>query len=144
MTAGWLVVLHEGLLEEMVDHARKDYPREACGIIVGDMAGEKYLAKEVLRAKNSSPTPSKNYDIDPLLVAQAHEYAEEQNLQVIGFYHSHPNHPPTPSPTDVKYAWPEMIYVIITITHTTPKTETRAWLLDPEKKGFQEIPLIKQ
>lgn len=83
-------------LEAMRSHARAEQPDECCGILLGD-GGTILKARPV---SNVHPTPRTRFTIDPQALIDAHRAAREGDLQVLGYYHSHPNGDPTPSVRD--------------------------------------------
>lgn len=94
---------------EITDHARRDAPREACGLL----AGERSQVVRVIPLPNSAADAEKRYVIDPAAYVRALAEIEGQGLSLIGFYHSHPNGDPIPSPTDIREAaYPDAVYVI--------------------------------
>ncbi len=122
------------LLKKMVDHAREEAPREACGIILG----MEDRALKVLRAKNASETPEYTYSIDAEELLKSFEIAEKLGYEIIGFYHSHPHGSPVPSGIDLaRAAWDRAYYVILNI-----KGEVRAWRWHEDKKNFIEESLV--
>lgn len=76
-------------MEEIFQHAKKCYPVEACGILVGETVGKEKIVKRVYHTTNVLASPS-TYQIDPIQQLKVFEEAENQGLEVLGFYHSHP------------------------------------------------------
>lgn len=76
-------------LNEIFEKARKNYPIEACGILIGKINGNERIVEKVYHAKNVLSSTS-TYQIDPIDELKAFEEAEEEGFEVIGFYHSHP------------------------------------------------------
>lgn len=84
------------VLARIGEEARVAYPREACGILLGE--GHRIAAFQP--AANVHPTPETHFEIDPQALVDAHRAARRGGLQVLGYYHSHPHGPPEPSATD--------------------------------------------
>jgi len=77
-------------LNEIFECARKNYPLEACGILIGRTSGNERIVEKVYHARNALSSTSSTYQIDPVDELKAFEEAEKEGLEVIGFYHSHP------------------------------------------------------
>jgi proteasome lid subunit RPN8/RPN11 len=96
----------------MVAHAREDLPNECCGM-VGGSDGE---ATEVVRVANSAASPLR-YEMDPQGQYNALKSIEDKGADLLAIYHSHTKSAAYPSQTDVNQAvaWPEQIYVIVSL-----------------------------
>ena len=99
-------------------HSEEAYPLECCGILVGFFDAENRTAHFTIRCTNATAdSPQTTYDIDPRELIRAQREAREHGLEIVGFYHSHPNHPAQPSPTDLDHShWIGCSYVITTVT----------------------------
>lgn len=125
----------EGIYEEMLSHARRAYPEECCGILIGD--GKKRLIKRLFRTENRFKERLKDrYSIDPKEILRAEKEARNEGMEILGFYHSHPDHPPRPSSFDREMAWPLYSYIIIAVD--TKGMEARAWWFEDEDGEFKE------
>lgn len=104
--------ISQGLIDEMVAHAREDLPNECCGM-VGGSDGE---ATEVVRVANSAASPLR-YEMDPQGQYDALKSIEGKGGDLLAIYHSHTKSAAYPSQTDVNQAvaWPEQIYVIVSL-----------------------------
>jgi proteasome lid subunit RPN8/RPN11 len=123
-------------------HSEASYPEECCGILLGDSKGSITLA---IAAQNSSPSPNTRYQIDPSEVIRAQKSAHLSGLVIVGFYHSHPDHPPRPSPSDLHEAhWLGSLYLITTV-ELGKAQHTRAHRLTgtcEEDKQFEPVKLV--
>ena len=82
-------------------HGEADYPAEACGLIGGALEGDRKVAVQLVPLVNRRTDSARNrYLIDPESFRRAQERLERDGLDVIGVYHSHPDHPPAPSAFD--------------------------------------------
>lgn len=128
---------------EIQSHARETYPEECCGILLGTpgAGGGGATLKLAVRAENTADvaTRAKRYLIDPRAILDADKIARAVNLEIVGFYHSHPDHPAVPSYTDLSLAWPDYIYIIAEAHANTPG-ELRAWRLG-EDRTMKEVAL---
>lgn len=121
---------------EMKLHAEATYPFECCGFFFGDDAGSRTIS-HVLRVDNSKEGDRRRrFEIAPEDYRRAESYAEEQNLDLLGVYHSHPDHPAVPSEHDRSVALPFFSYIIISVQDGTAKT-LRSWQLNEDRK-FEE------
>ena len=125
------------------------YPNECCGILVGQDVNEDGVNRRyVVRLE-----PGKNgfeadeqyhrFSIDPLAQLKAERAAEQEGKVVLGFYHSHPDHPARPSETDRAAAWPYYSYVIVSIAKREPIDMT-SWLLDESSGTFVRQDLLEE
>jgi proteasome lid subunit RPN8/RPN11 len=136
----------------MTDHAERTYPEECCGLLVGrGPVGEKVVV-EVRSLENTwTPTMSsataavdatqdgdragpalskaRRYWIDPEAMLAVLRDARRRDLDIIGIYHSHPDHPSVPSECDRQLAWPGYSYVIISVQQGQSQT-CQSWSLD--------------
>lgn len=104
--------IEKGALEAIHQHASEGYPYEICGVMLGPRAAG--LVTEVHRAKNvEQERPQVRYLIDPHDQIRIEREADERNLDVVGYYHSHPDHPAQASITDAERSWVGYVYVIV-------------------------------
>ena len=98
-------------------HGEETYPNECCGILVGTSEGGIRSVRSVVRCNNVRTDSSQtHYHIDPRELVRAQREARESGLDIIGFYHSHPDHPAQWSPTDLEQAhWIGCSYVITSV-----------------------------
>ncbi len=82
----------------------------------------------------------RRYVIDPREILVLEKELRGTGQEILGFYHSHPNHPAEPSEFDRAHAWPWYSYVILSIMDRTP-ADLRAWSLDDETAAFHPEPL---
>ena len=122
----------------VVRHTIEIYPKEACGILLSHSEKARHI-KEVYPTKNvHSEDQAKRYLVDPLEFIDVDDWAEEQGLDICGFYHSHPDHPSAPSEYDGKMAWEGYLYMILSI-RAGKFNDARAWLYDADAGHFNEV-----
>jgi len=110
-------------LEEIVRHSSDMFPIEACGILVGRKGDHRKIVEKAYRTKNVLNSAS-GYQIDPADLARVFAYAENDALEVVGFYHSHPYWSAQVSEVDRSFAhYPGLSYVIYSI----PDNEVRSF-----------------
>ena len=130
------------LLSKIWEHGVSHYPEEGAGLILGWLDEDKRVAECLLPLENRFQEESRHnrYLIDPKDALAAEQQAERQGLTVIGVFHSHPDHPATPSEHDRQWALPWYSYVI-TCLHLGKALETRSWRLAEDRSRFIEEPL---
>ncbi|MBI2876589.1 MAG: M67 family metallopeptidase [Candidatus Tectomicrobia bacterium] len=130
-------------LWEIARHGQEVYPAECCGILVGSKGKGKEVIR-IYRARNlCQDRPRDRYEIDPLEYWRVDQEIRAQGpsgLEIIGFYHSHPDHLPEPSAWDLEYAWPAHSYLILSL-NAGEVDQFRSWQLDEREGRFQEEPL---
>jgi [CysO sulfur-carrier protein]-S-L-cysteine hydrolase len=105
--------IHASVLAGIADHARREAPRECCGLLVGeDDLVDEYVCTTNIRAGTVA------YQIEPAEHFAAIKRARRRGRTIVGAYHSHPRSPAVPSPTDRAEALGEFLYVIVSLTHT--------------------------
>ena len=124
------------VLDAIRAHGEATYPQECCGFLLGASSGRENRVLAIWKAQNRHTETRRRYQITPQDYRQADRAAREQNLDVVGFYHSHPDHPAGPSPTDLAEAtFPGYTYVIVSVQNGSAKTLT-AWSLAPDRSQF--------
>ena len=107
-----MLTLTHTQLRQMFDHTEAEAPNEACGLLAGDAQH----VTRVLPAKNVAKDPRVEYLMDPQDQILHFQAMEEQGLELLGIYHSHPVSPAYPSPTDLSMAlYPEAVYAIVSL-----------------------------
>jgi proteasome lid subunit RPN8/RPN11 len=132
--------------EQIRHHGVETYPDECCGILIGRFTGAMRVVLSIERCANVAPGSLRNrYSIDPHEVIGAQRNARGRGLEIVGFYHSHPDHPPQWSFTDLEEAhWIGCSYVISGISEGVA-AETRSFELAgalEEDKSFAEEEII--
>jgi proteasome lid subunit RPN8/RPN11 len=140
-------------LDAIERHASRDYPSECCGMLLGSDEGDSKRVSEVAPLPNLRHDPARaqefvplenpgreternRYLIDPGDQLRAEKDARARGLTVLGYYHSHPDHPSRPSEYDREHAWPWYSYVIVAVEQGNPR-DTRSWVLSEDRSTFQ-------
>lgn len=116
--------------EDLLSHARAGTPEERCGLLAGDREEEPEAATvtTIRRVKNVAPNPQYTYEIDPEEQYELMEEVEERGLDLVGFYHSHPQGPAAPSTTDHERAnWEGYHYLIVSLGGRKPVVDAWVW-----------------
>ncbi len=118
--------------------AARSYPHEGCGALLGR---EPDTVCDVLALSNQeADSPRTRFLVSPRDYLAAELQAEARGLMLIGFWHSHPDHPARPSATDREYAWPGLLTMVIAVDAGTPG-ELTAWDLPGTDQPFRRRPL---
>jgi proteasome lid subunit RPN8/RPN11 len=121
------------VVEAIATHARREWPRECCGILLGS-AGE---LVEAVAARNVAAEPARTYEVSPAdhiaQIRRCRDGASGEGLTVVGVYHSHPESAPIASPTDLDQAYEEYIYVIAGPADDSAPLEIRAYRLSGDR-----------
>jgi proteasome lid subunit RPN8/RPN11 len=131
--------LAPGVREEILEEGRLSYPYECCGLILGSEKGDGgRLAKGLLRVNNSREGEDKRrrFVIEAEDFLKGESEARRLGLDVIGVYHSHPDHPAEPSKYDLDHALPFYSYIIVSVDGGSPKALT-SWILKNDRSGFE-------
>ncbi len=137
------VELSPSLRQAMERHAQGAYPDECCGFLLGN-SQQSGTHRTIL---DIEPTPNE-YDgerrhrfvIGPDELRAIERRLEGTDREVVGFYHSHPDHPARPSLFDQEHAWPWWTYLVLSVT-ASGVPAIGAFELDPESGSFHEVPL---
>lgn len=131
-----------GDIENIHRHARETYPEECAGAIVGMDTGEMKVVVDVWPAENTHEDErSRRFLIEPLQIKKFEEDAAGRDMDLLGFYHSHPDHPAEPSEYDQEHAWPYYSYVIASVSQDSVR-DTRSWVLRDDRSGYDEEEIV--
>ena len=124
-------------------HLEEVFPNEGCGFFFGN-GKQSRLITEVMIVKNAKKGDQRRrFEIEPFDFVNAERYALENGLDLLGVFHSHPNHPAIPSEHDRKQALPYFSYLIVSIIDGKADNAT-SWRLDEETRQFYQENLIYQ
>lgn len=124
-------------------HGEETFPNECCGFILGKASGDDRDVQELLRADNDREEDAQynRFLITPEAYMKGDKAARAKGLDVIGFYHSHPNAPARPSQYDLDHAWPWYSYVIVSIQDKVADAMT-SWVLSEDRGAFSEESIV--
>ena len=122
-------------LDRIHNHAREGYPHEVVGILAGERDANSVTRVQPLL--NERADTVNRYRVDGLLVLRAEQAQAAEGLEVVGYYHSHPDHPAQYSEYDKDHALPHMSY-LITAIHDGEITDTRSWRLEEDRSEMRE------
>ena len=116
-------------LDELNELARRGYPHEVCGLLIGRQDNGETRVDRVTRARNlSTDRLADRYTLDPDDFRAADEAARRDGLDIVGIWHTHPDHPARPSSTDLEAAWEGYSYVILSVGREGV-ADVRSWRL---------------
>ena len=131
-------------VEAMLDHARSGYPFEVCGVLLGRGGEGDRRVEEIVSVLNrETEAPRVRYQIAPEDLIRIQRAARDQGREILGYYHSHPDHPARPSETDRRIAAEGLsdgiVYVVIGVRGGTETTPT-AWIFRDASQAFDAEP----
>ncbi len=128
--------LSDELIEAIREHARQDYPYECCGVLLGNVEGETKRVSALRPMSNvHEEGHERRYLISPDAMFRLEREARATGLQILGFYHSHPDHPAQPSEYDREWAWTWYTYIIVSVQRGEPG-EMTFWMLQDDRMAF--------
>ena len=118
-------------------HGRETFPHECCGALLGR---DGVVQEAHALANTTEEGPRRRFLVRPDDYRGAEKRARETGLDLLGFYHSHPDHPARPSQYDLDHAWPSFSYVIVSIMAGEDQLLT-SWRLKADRSAFDEEPV---
>ena len=115
-------------------HGVETYPDECCGALIGR---DGVIAESFALPNTTDEGPRRRFLVRPADYRAAEARAAESGCELVGFYHSHPDHPAQPSQYDLDHAWPSLSYVIVSVRNGQPQ-ELRSWRLREDRSRFDE------
>ncbi|HLE13754.1 MAG TPA: M67 family metallopeptidase [Anaerolineales bacterium] len=136
------IAISAEVLRQIHAHGEQAYPEEGAGLLLGRRAGGRKQVVQILGLANTREDGSRRnrYLLSPQDYLWGEEQAEQSGLEVLGVFHSHPDHPNLPSEYDLEWAWPSFFYVITSL-RAGQAIDSRAWLLADDRSGFEEEPI---
>jgi proteasome lid subunit RPN8/RPN11 len=123
-------------------HLCRAYPEEGCGVLLGREAEGERSVERVIGLGNAREDSRENrYLISPDQFLTAEREARAAGLDVIGFFHSHPDHPSRPSEFDREHAWPWYSYLIVSVERGVV-ADARSWRLSDDRTRFEPEDLL--
>ena len=137
-----MIALTAGHSTAIREHGRRTYPEECCGALLGrfvDGVPTVELVRPIANVREDAR--GRRFLVDPHDYLQVEQEADRRALAVLGFYHSHPDHPAAPSDFDRKHAWPNLHYLIVAVDAGAPR-ELTSWLLSEDRSIMREEPIL--
>jgi proteasome lid subunit RPN8/RPN11 len=118
------------------------YPNEGCGVLIGRFSGDTVEVVEATSGTNTNTERARDrYLLDPGDIVRADRDARSRGLDIIGFWHSHPDHPARPSQFDTDHAWLDYVYVIVN-SSAGGTGDLNGFALTAEGGPFQQCGLV--
>src|SRR5215813_8530014 len=132
-----MIKIPASTLRQIYDHTEASYPNECCGLMIGTTDQARNHTVHAFRTcKNLNKERARDrYLMDPLDHLRAQQEFENGPWEIIGIYHSHPDHPSLPSQTDTDGAYEGYSYVIISVQKGTVAS-AQSWVLQETEKKF--------
>ncbi len=134
-----MIAINEKLIEQIKAHGEQIYPNECGGMLIGRFESDSKTVIELLPMENAMAETERHNRvlITPKDVMRAERYAREKKLDVVGYYHSHPDHPAIPSQFDLDHALPVWTYIIVSV-EAGSAVDVRAWEMENDRSKFNE------
>ena len=135
--------------QKIREHGAETYPHECCGALLGrdavlgegaaGISGAQPTSREIVAVfplvNRRDDSPRNRFSVTPEDVIAADRAAQEKGLELVGWYHSHPDHPAQPSQYDREHAWPWYSYVIVSVANGKP-AEMTSWRLRDDRAEY--------
>ena len=131
--------LSGALIEEIRRHGETAYPAECCGVLAGSTGVTKEVSRLVPMTNRRTDDPHR-YLIAPDDVRRVEKELRTAGLEVLGYYHSHPDHPAVPSAFDTEHAWPWYSYIIVRVEQGRA-AELTSWVLADDRTAMHHEPV---
>jgi proteasome lid subunit RPN8/RPN11 len=131
------LLLIEKFAKEIRAHGVQSYPHECCGALLGVDSDENREVRALFPLVNRrTDSPHNRFSVKAEDVLSAERTARDAGLSVVGWYHSHPDHPALPSEFDREHAWPWYSYVIVSVEKGAAET-IASWRLADDRMRFE-------
>jgi proteasome lid subunit RPN8/RPN11 len=135
--ANRMLIVNSEIAESIRGYGARDYPNETCGAMLGLDGAEGREVRALFPLTNRrEDSPRNRFSITGDDFRAAEHAAKKQGLELVGWYHSHPDHPARPSEYDREHAWPWYSYVIVSVAASEPR-EMTSWQLSDDRSVFQ-------
>ena len=144
MTSGFQLHISAELAERIGEHGAETFPHECCGALLGrdrafEASADSQSSREVLElfplVNRREDSPRNRFAVTAEDVLEAEKAARQHGLDVVGWYHSHPDHPARPSQFDREHAWPWYSYIIVSVMSGKP-AEMTSWRLNDDRQDY--------
>ena len=134
-----MITIGSEQLGQIRAHGISDYPYECCGLLLGRFEAEGKVVTETYPISNAREESAKRnrFLITPEELMKGERYARDHDLEVVGFYHSHPDSPAVPSQYDLEHAWPTYSYIIVS-TSAERANDLFSWEQEPDRSRFNQ------
>ena len=130
-----LLSISKELAERIRAHGAETYPHECCGALLGRDNEPREILGLFPLINRRDDSPQNRFSVTAQDVLDAEKSARRQGLDVVSWYHSHPDHPARPSEYDRDHAWPWYSYIIVSVAQGQPQDMT-SWRLNDDRQQF--------
>jgi proteasome lid subunit RPN8/RPN11 len=136
------LIIPQSVLDRIHQHGEQAYPEEGAGLLLGKINGPAHQVSEILTLDNVREAGARHnrYQLSPQDYLMGEEEADRLGLEMVGVFHSHPDHPNLPSEFDRQWAWPNFSYLITSVVEGNA-VNSRSWRLNEDRAAFSEEPL---
>ena len=131
------LILQEEAQKLIWDDALDTYPHECCGFLYGSDDDKRIITQAVEVNNTREENRERRFEISAQDYMKAEQFADENDLTLLGVYHSHPDHPAVPSEYDLRHALPYFSYIIASVKKGKP-AQLNSWKLDENGRFEQE------
>ena len=139
-----MIALSQPGLTAIREHGERDYPFECCGLLIGrfEQDGRKVVL-ETYPISNAREEEAKRnrFLIRPEELLRGERHAREKGLDVVGFYHSHPDSGAAPSQYDLDHAWPTYSYIIVSVNNELAEA-LWSWEMEADRSRFNQEEIV--
>ena len=128
------ITLGSGIEQAIRAHGAETYPNECCGALIGR---DGVVTATYALPNTTEEGPRRRFLVRPQDYREAEKRASEAGGELLGFYHSHPDHPARPSQYDLDHAWPVFSYIIVSVQAGKPADMT-SWRLQEDRSAFDQ------
>jgi proteasome lid subunit RPN8/RPN11 len=128
------IIITKALRDDIRRHGQETYPHECCGALVGHPGA---IRATVALPNTTEEGPRRRFLVRPADYRMAEQHAAALGGELLGFYHSHPDHPARPSQYDLDHAWPTFAYIIVAVANGRAENMT-VWFLKDDRSIFEE------
>jgi len=128
------LALHTTVADAIRRHGSETYPNECCGALIGR---DGVVSSAYALPNTTDEGPRRRFRVRPEDYREAERQASRAGGELLGFYHSHPDHPAKPSQYDLDHAWPFFSYVIVSVRAGEPR-EMTSWRLRDDRSAFDQ------
>jgi proteasome lid subunit RPN8/RPN11 len=140
-----MIELNKEQIAEIERHGEREYPFECCGLLIGSFDEDKKIVTEIYPIENAREEEAKHNRslITPLDLMRGEKYARAKKLDVVGNYHSHPDHKAIPSQFDLDHALPVWSYIIVSV-EKKKAVDLRSWQMENDRSKFNEEEIYRE
>lgn len=135
------IIIEPPVVEVINRHAAEVFPDECCGFLYGTEVTERLITLAVPVVNSKEGDQRRRFEISPLEYMRAEQFTLNNDVQLLGVYHSHPNHPAIASQHDLAVAMPFFSYLIVSVMEGEP-VDLKSWKLKDDERVFLEEEVI--